>query len=681
VAKLSETNVPPGAFYGELLKRLLESLAAPAGAVWARTAQGHLQLQYQINLKEVGLERSEETRKSHDELLRQAMTQTKPFHLPPHSGVGQREEGKTPAGNPTDYLLMVSPIMVNQQVSGLVEVWQGANRPPQAITGYLQYMTFMSELASRYQRNQLMGQLTGQQQVWTQLEAFARQVHTSLHPVEVAYTVANEGRRLVECDRVTVAVRYGSKARIEAVSGADVVETRSNLVRLMRTLCERVLTWGEKLVFNGTRDDSLPPKVLAALDAYLAESNSKLLVVQPLRDEREKESKKPPRAAILMECFEPPAEPQQLIARLDVIARHSTPALYNAVEHRRIPMRMVWLPLAKLQEGIGGKAKAISAVAVALLSLLGAAMYFMPYQLKMETNGKLVPAVRRVVYPPTSGTIRDFKVDPGDPLREDRQLARLFSLELEQRLNTLADAFESAIYEANQAEFNSRRPGLPHNEKLNYLDKAEIQRKLARLKKQEFDEFVARNHADAVNRGEFELLAPPFTAEERMRVNRAEWTVLNGNFRDEWTNRMAKPSDALLRLGAKDGPWEIELRIPQKHISQILGAYERNGGQPLDIDFLLRSDPTRTYRGKLYRDKIASEAVPNRDEKDESEPEVIAFASIDDSNIDPNYRLSRESLTSGTEVHAKVRCGKHRLGYALFYGVWEFIYEKVVFFF
>ncbi len=178
--------------------------------------------------------RTKKLRKSHEELLRQAMTQTKPFHLPPHSGVGPREEGKTPAGNMTDYLLMISPILVNQQVAGLVEVWQGANRPPQATTGYLQYMSFMAELAARYQRNQIMGELTGQQQVWTQLEAFASQVHNSLHPTEVAYVVANEGRRLIECDRVTVAVRYGSKARIEAVSGADVVERRSNLVRLMR---------------------------------------------------------------------------------------------------------------------------------------------------------------------------------------------------------------------------------------------------------------------------------------------------------------------------------------------------------------------------------------------------------------------------------------------------------------
>src|SRR5262249_16629894 len=135
------------------------------------------------------------------------------------------------------------------------------------------------------------------------------------------------------------------------------------------------------------------------------------------------------------------------------------------------------------------------------------------------------------------------------------------------------------------------------------------------------------------------------------------------------------------RLGAKDGPWEIELKIPQKHIGQVLLAYERNGGQPLDIDFLLRSNPTRTYRGLLYRHKIASQADPNRDEKHESEPEVIAFATIDDDRIHRDYRLLGEALTSGTEVHAKIKCGKHRLGYSLFYGVWEFFYEKVVFFF
>src|SRR5207249_8162497 len=100
----------------------------------------------------------------------------------------------------------------------------------------------------RYIRNQLMGQMAGQQQVWTQLEAFARQIHASLKPLEVSYIVANEGRRLIDCDRVSVGVRYGQRAKVEAVSGCDVVEKRSNLIVLMRKLFDSVLAWGEKLV-------------------------------------------------------------------------------------------------------------------------------------------------------------------------------------------------------------------------------------------------------------------------------------------------------------------------------------------------------------------------------------------------------------------------------------------------
>ena len=60
---------------------------------------------------------------------------------------------------------------------------------------------------------------------------------------------------------------------------------------------------------------------------------------------------------------------------------------------------------------------------------------------------------------------------------------------------------------------------------------------------------------------------------------------------------------------------------------------------------------------------------------------VLAYVSIDDADIAPADRLPPEQQLAGAEVHAKVRCGNHRLGYALFYGVWEFFYEKVVFFF
>jgi len=95
------------------------------------------------------------------------------------------------------------------------------------------------------------------------------------------------------------------------------------------------------------------------------------------------------------------------------------------------------------------------------------------------------------------------------------------------------------------------------------------------------------------------------------------------------------------------------------------------------------SAPTRTFKGKLARDKIGGQAEPRRDNNNETEPVVVAYVRIEGDDIRPEDSLASEKylLVTGTEVHAKVRCGQHQLGYSLFYGVWEFFYEKVVFFF
>src|SRR3954454_4561071 len=127
VSRLCEADMPPATFYGEMLKRLLESLAAPAGAVWTRTPQGNLQIQFQVNVQQIGLDQSEEARQSHGELLRLAVTQGKPMDVPPRSGVGTAEEGRPVAGNTTDFLLLIVPILLNEQVTGLIEVWQQPN--------------------------------------------------------------------------------------------------------------------------------------------------------------------------------------------------------------------------------------------------------------------------------------------------------------------------------------------------------------------------------------------------------------------------------------------------------------------------------------------------------------------------------------------------------------------------
>jgi hypothetical protein len=537
----------------------------------------------------------------------------------------------------------------------------------------------MAELGTRYQRNQMLGQMTGQQQVWTQLEDFSRKVHASLNPIEVSYIVANEGRRLIECDRVTVAVRYGRRVSIDTVSGADVVEKRSNLVQLMRTLCEKVLNWGEKLVFMGTKDDSLPPQVLKALDEYLAESNSKLLVVQPLRDEREKDSKNPARSALLMECFEPPAEPQQLISRLDVVGKHAAPALYNAVEHKRIPMRFLWLPLAKLQEGLGGKGRAIALASAVGVTLLISILVLVPYPLKMEAKGELVPEVRVNAYTKTpAGRIINFTVHPGEIVIPGRELAQIVDVQVLNQLAEIEQDMLNARHNADELENTSRDASTSPDKAKDLQAQARQQRATEKGKAAELERLRASYDA---GQGRFSVRAPAFTPDDAAKLSKLEWTVLNSNFRQELTDRTVQPNEPLLRLGAKSGPWEIDMKIPQKHIGQVLEAFELEHKDWLDVDFLLRSDPTRKFKGILLRDKIAGEADPSHDDTGEAEPVVIAKVRIDGEDIPEEFRVPRELLVSGTEVHAKIRCGKRPMGYSLFYGVWEFFYDKVVFFF
>lgn len=683
VARLCEGGLPPHSFYGEMLQRLIESLAAVAGTVWLRTPQGNLQQQFQINLQQVGLDTSEEAQQMHAGLLRVAFTSGQQMHLPPNSTIGSGEEGRQPPGNPTGCLLLIVPVKQNEQVIGLVEIFQGPNRPTSAIPGFLQYMSLMADLAGRYQRNQMVVTLTGQQQLWTQLEAFARLIHSTLNPIECAIHIANEGRRLVDCDRVCVAIRRGGeKSKVEAVSGTDIVEHRSNLIRCMRKLSDAVINWGEKLVFQGVRDDSLPPKVLETLDAYLAEAHSKMLVVMPLTDEREGDGKdKPkqkPRSALIMECFETSADPQQTLARLDVVSKHASSALYNAVEYQRIPMRFLWMPLAKLQEGLGGKTKAIVLACVAAVSLIGAGLWAFTYPLQMEFTGQAVPVVRRTVYTPVPGRVERFEVKPGDLVRENQGLALLYDSELFRKATMLAAEIKASDDEATALRARIDREN-SESEKANMRTRAALREADSKSKRLELDELWKRTNMRRDRAGQFDLRAPEITAEERRELQDSTWLVLTSGFQEKVGSEV-KPAEPIMRLGMKEGPWELEIKIPQRHIGQVLKAFDRLKVDELDVNFLLQAETTRLCKGKLHRDRIAGEATPNKEDANDTEPFVLAFVRIKGDDIPAAYQVPKNRLTSNTEVRGKINCGPDRAGYSLFYGVWEFLYEKVWFY-
>ncbi len=375
--------------------------------------------------------------------------------------------------------------------------------------------------------------------------------------------------------------------------------------------------------------------------------------------------------------------PDALIERLEIVGRHSTSALYNAIEHRRIPLRYIWQPLAAVQEGLGGRTKTIILASIVGLTFLVSMLCLWSYPLKMDAQGQLLPVVRAQVYPKREAKVEDFVVGPNDNVTENQELARLYDPKLREEIDTLKDKSNGA---ANQEQL-ARQSAI---DAPTQRDRARFQSDEAKYRNEknqydsELKSKIREFNADPARSGFFSLRAPVFTQEQRGMVQAPYWTVLNANFRDEWINKTAKPVDPLIRLGVLDAPWEIEIRIPQKHIGQVRSAYRDLDTDVLEVDYLIRSQPTRTFKGLLYKNRVARDANISRDEGHEQEPVVMAYVKIfreSDTTMPEAYRVPQQLLVSGAEVHGKIRCGDKAAGYSLFYGVWEFIYEKVVFFF
>ncbi len=692
--RLAGSALTPTEFYQQFLNRTLSAIDAPAGAIWLRTPQGFLQLACQENVDKVGLDARRGARQCHNEVLRQVFQANppRPILLEPNGRMapGPGEPGPVPPANLTDHFALFAPIISpEKQPIGLLEVFQDATHDPRLYPTFLNYTLQMAGYASQYHQFSNARVAAGMEKTYSQVEAFARHIHTSLNPTEVAYHVANEGRKLVECDRLCVGVRHDRwRVTVEAVSGADVVEKASTHVRRLRLLMEAVLQWGEPLTFRGEKDPGLPPAVAHALDDYLHESQPKLLIVQPCRDERETDKTRPARAVLVLELFNPPEQIEAIVQRLDVVTKHAAPALYNAAELKRIPLKPLWWPVAKLQEGVGGKRRFIAAAVLALVLVLATVMAVVPAPLRMEAKGQLQPVEIAKIYPPREAQVREVRVKPGDKIDRNYECALLYNRELEDELGKATRDRDEARAQIAAALDLLSRPDQRAEDKLRALTDqkiAETRRDKALLDIQQLEE---QYHGVPNRGGYFRALAPDFP-DLASRAGAARWTVLNDDRRENLVGRTLRPSEELLRVGNLEGEWQVKQDIPQRNVGQILKAFadpkshktEPTGRKYLLVDVVLASEGDTSYEGRLYRDEMAAEAVANKNEHDENEPIVTAYVKLNVPGTAPDKMVPRNHFVTGLDVRTRIRCGDHPLGYTLFHGVWEWFYEKVIFFF
>jgi hypothetical protein len=693
-SKLAGSSHPPTEFYEKFLNRTLQAIDAPAGVVWLRTPQGFLQIACQLNLDKIGLDGKRGGRQCHNEILRQVFQSqpTRPAMIEPQGRLtgSTVEQGQVPAANLTDYYTLFAPIVdQSKQALGLLEVFQEPNHDPRMYQTFLQYTVQMAGYASQYHSFAGVRQTAGLEKLFSQIETFSKQIHSSLNPTEVAYHVANEGRRLIECDRLCVGVRHGRKVTVEAVSGADVVEKASTHVRRMRALFDAVLKFGDKLVYKGVKDEGLPPDLSHALDDYLAESQPKLLVVAPIRDDREKDNGKPARSIMLLESFNPPEQVEPMVAKLDVVSKHAAVALFNAAELRRIPFSTVWRALGTVQDALGGKHRFYYLLgAIAILALIFS-LILVPYPMKMDAKGEFLPQQVAQVYAPTEGILNAIRYKGGATVKERAMVLGFYSSQLKEKLLTASNDYRVADAEVRAISASKTNSTLSTDQDSNLNIQLEKAKATAQTKYEALRLMIERNNADSIRFGEFNALAPAIDPSIRGNSKSTEWRVLNADNQDMLMNRAVRPNEPLMRLGFVDGPWRVEMKIPQRNIGHITSAFvhegryktDSKGDKYLDVDVLMTARPDTSFPGRLYEKDMAREAVPNRDDHNQSEPIMQAYVRVNLDDIPVEQHVPRELFIAGQEVHTKIRCGDRALGYSLFHGVWEWFYEKVIFFF
>ena len=143
--------------------------------------------------------------------------------LPP----GVATVGSVRLTNPLRFLLLASPWDAGNEIAGVLEILRLPSAGPKTQEVCLAFLEAVCELVADFHRRRQLGNY----RLWSadlkRIQDFAQQVHRSLDLKETAFTVANEGRRLIGCDRVSVLVRRGTRCRLVAVSGVATIHRRA----------------------------------------------------------------------------------------------------------------------------------------------------------------------------------------------------------------------------------------------------------------------------------------------------------------------------------------------------------------------------------------------------------------------------------------------------------------------
>lgn len=651
IAGLSKSDMPAGAFHAEFLRRVVSGLAAVGGEVWAAGTGAPLRSEHRILPAESASLNSRDAAWHRRQLAAAVLETGQAKIVAAHSSSGDRGvvPGSAPesrpthgddSANPTEFLVLACPWAVDGDWAGVVEVFQRAGAGPEAERGYLHFLQAMCELLADFHRNRQLRELRQRAAQWRELDQFAEQVHRGLDLEATAYTIANEGRRVLGCDRVSVLVCRSGGCRLLAVSGVDVVERRASLVRALEQLSSAVAGCGEPL-WHSRSTVERPPEIESRLAAYLDESPARAMAVVPLksaetsRADDASDGSPPGRpetlAVLVVEQFRGEFDERTPTA-VSALLGHSATALANAMELDRLPMAGWLRALGKARWFIAARQlpKTVLAIVAAVACVL--LLTFVPADFRVESRGELQPVDVRDVFAPADGVVAEVRTSHGEQVRAGQVLLLLRNPELDLDFKRVGGELQTA--RKKLASVEAERLQTPR-------DAEEQRRRYGQLTAQheELRELIASLEGQYAilqkKRQELEVRSP------------VAGQVLTWNLEQLLAARPVNRGQSLMTVADLQGPWQLELRVPDHRVAHVLAAAQRAEG--LDVTFVLATEPGAQRHGTLVRTGMRTEVA------DPDGAFVPALVQIDRSEI--------PELMPGATVTARIDCGRRAVGY------------------
>jgi multidrug efflux pump subunit AcrA (membrane-fusion protein) len=652
IADLAQQDIPEKEFYSGFLDRIVTALAANGGVVWD-VSSGRIEVAAEVGLRESGLLVSENAQQAHGRLLRHVLVGGDAMIVDPHAATSDDEED---GSNPTDHLLVLGLLRADQEVQSIVEIFQRAGTPDTTQQGYLRFVIQMCDLAGDYLKTRSLRRYGARQSLANQVEQFTRMVHRSLDPRVSAYALANEGRRLIDCDRVTVAVMRGNNCKIEAVSGQDTFDKRSNTIVLLQELTNAVARQGEPIWYTGDTSD-MPPQVEDAIQAYVDESHSKTVAILPLRREKVVDETKDRDndveeivGALVVEQIEDTKLREGFVQRVEMVARHGASGLANAVEHHNLFLMPLWRAIGKTKVLVQARTlpKTVTITAAILAVIL--ALCIVPMDYNLEGDATLQPAVRRDVFATVPGNVVKIRVKADDHVKAGDVLVELENVQLRLELNEVEAKYNETIESIDGLE--RRRSQAPISDRAQIDGQiATAQESLIGLKSQM--ELLKRRKEDEFVRAPIDGIVTTWDVQQKL------------------FGRPVEVGEVLMEIAQTDGDWQLEVKMPEHRIgdvSEAKAAFDAEG-KSMDVKYVLASNPKLDYEDELSSISLTADG----------EGEQGSFVKIRVPISDASRKALGNQLRPGTSAKAKAHCGRRAVGYVLFRDLVNFVHQRVLF--